>query len=602
MLLDRAYFINFKSFGEGFNKFDIEHCITTIIGKNESGKTNVLQALKLFNHRSKLTKSELNKYKNLMNVDKNIDLKFEFLFDEYETGEFKSSDRTFFSLNDDGYWCFTGGLLNTINADDTICKIKNDLKELFNKAIFTKNTQPALNVLIKAINTFSNEILTNQKNIITEILSSIKKNYGVDVKQYKDCIDTLFERIAYFSSIIPMPFLFDESILIKDSFSLEEISKLKTNSINNNNKFLNLILKCFKLNAEELYKACATTTISAIRKTFQDNINTTLKEESQKTFQLLKLNEMYISFDFRDNVVDLYIYSNGTAVPLTERSNGLKWFLSLCLQLKRANKLASKSIILVDEPGQSVHIEAQKGIKDLFDQIKIKTQIIYTTHSPFMIDTEDLSKLVVIEKVEGFSKIHNKIHSAELEKSSKLETLSPLYQALGYSCKNNIGPSFNNDNIITEGITDYYYLLGFMYYCGIEKQNFPNIIPSISVDNIHSIASILIGWDCSFKILVDYDEGGYKQIKKFEKLCLEQSKDYFTVNGVPFTKIKPNKCDYITIEKILTEDKYQNVEENDKLLIAKEFYDNAKANNLELCLDSKNNIVNLLSQLNIYKE
>ena len=153
-----------------------------------------------------------------------------------------------------------------------------------------------------------------------------------------------------------------------------------------------------------------------------------------------------------------------------------------------------------------------------------------------------------------------------------------------------------------KGITDYYYLLGFMYYCGIEKQNFPNIIPSISVDNIHSIASILIGWDCSFKILVDYDEGGYKQIKKFEKLCLEQSKDYFTVNGVPFTKIKPNKCDYITIEKILTEDKYQNVEENDKLLIAKEFYDNAKANNLELCLVSKNNIVNLLSQLNIYKE
>ena len=40
------------------------------------------------------------------------------------------------------------------------------------------------------------------------------------------------------------------------------------------------------------------------------------------------------------------------------------------------------------------------------------------------------------------------MHSAVLEKSSKVETLSPLYQALGYSCSDNIGPCYDKLNII----------------------------------------------------------------------------------------------------------------------------------------------------------
>ena len=53
---------------------------------------------------------------------------------------------------------------------------------------------------------------------------------------------------------------------------------------------------------------------------------------------------------------------------------------------------------------------------------------------------------------------------------------------------------------------------------------------------------------------------------------------------------------------MLIEEKYQNVKENDKLLLAKELYDSAKANTLTLCEESKSNITKLLEQLGIYAE
>ena len=135
-----------------------------------------------------------------------------------------------------------------------------------------------------------------------------------------------------------------------------------------------------------------------------------------------------------------------------------------------------------------------------------------------MIDSENLSKIVITEKVGGFSKIHNKVHGADLQDVSRLETLSPLFKAIGYSCTDNIGPSFYKNNIITEGISDYYYLLGFCYLLNVEDKNIPNIIPSISVNNIHHICSILIGWGCSFKALLDYDKEGFKEYNNLLKL------------------------------------------------------------------------------------
>ena len=118
---------------------------------------------------------------------------------------------------------------------------------------------------------------------------------------------------------------------------------------------------------------------------------------------------------------------------------------------------------------------------------------------------------LIIKDSNGNSNISNKYYSLPHKMGSKTETLTPLLKAIGMSMSYNI-LSINNEreNIITEGISDYNYLKGC--FC-LKKCNTPNIIPSVSVDNINNIASILIGWGCKFKVLLDQDSAGRKQYK-----------------------------------------------------------------------------------------
>lgn len=601
MLLDRVIINNYKSYGTENNILDVRPKITTIIGKNGSGKSNIIDYLKYFRPQNLVNLAGINKLKNLNTLDDVLMLNFQLIFDEQEQSEFSNTERTIFKLHSDNIWHFEGGLFNVIKNDSIIIDCKTKLLDLFTQPVFRADMKDRRQILNKDISNLYFDGLVNDKKILLDGLKFIN-DPQISLTEYQKSIDTLYSRLMYFTNLIPKMFYFDDKMILKDSYTLAEISKIKTNNIDKDNKFLSLLINAFQINIDDLIFSLTTTNPSAARKKKELDINKMLEIKTPEVFNQLTLSGLNLFIGCKDNTLEVYVNNDDIPVFLTERSNGLKWYLSLYLQMKVFDCLDKNTVILIDEPGQSVHIEAQKGILSFFNNISETSQIIYTTHSPFMIDTEDLSRLVLTEKVSGFSKIHNKVHSADLENSSKLETLSPLYQALGFSCSDNIGPSFNKDNIITEGITDYYYLLAYMYYIGIPKEKFPNIIPSTSVDNIHNVASILIGWGCKFKVLVDYDSGGHRALKNLTKLSLQQGKDIFAVKRVPLSSTRPTPNESLTIEKVLIEEKYQNVKENDKLLLAKELYDSAKANTLTLCEESKSNITKLLEQLGIYAE
>ncbi len=166
----------------------------------------------------------------------------------------------------------------------------------------------------------------------------------------------------------------------------------------------------------------------------------------------------------------------------------------------------------MDEPGVYLHANAQKEILKLFsNSLKNnlnRSQIIYTTHSPFMIDTNSIQDVrSVIKDENGFSHIYNKITTIPTASKSTYDTITPLTNALGLNLNYNIGPTFNKKNIIVEGISDYFYLLG--YYKSKNITEIPNIIPSTGADNVPNIASILFGWNCDFNILLDQDSKGH---------------------------------------------------------------------------------------------
>ncbi|MGD9602555.1 MAG: AAA family ATPase [Gammaproteobacteria bacterium] len=87
-------------------------------------------------------------------------------------------------------------------------------------------------------------------------------------------------------------------------------------------------------------------------------------------------------------------------VPLSERSAGFVWFFSFLAQFKQLKKNAGNAIILLDEPGLTLHGKAQSDLLRYIQERLLPThQVIYSTHSPFMVPAERLSDVRVVEDV-----------------------------------------------------------------------------------------------------------------------------------------------------------------------------------------------------------
>jgi predicted ATP-dependent endonuclease of OLD family len=120
----------------------------------------------------------------------------------------------------------------------------------------------------------------------------------------------------------------------------------------------------------------------------------------------------------------------------------------------------SDIILLLDEPGLSLHARAQKDLLDAIDSnFTGPRQVIYTTHSPFMVRTESLDRVRIVEDK---GPAEGAVVSNEAGKTSDPDTLFPLQAALGYDIAQNL--FIGNRNILMEGTSDFAYLTAFSSY------------------------------------------------------------------------------------------------------------------------------------------
>ena len=90
------------------------------------------------------------------------------------------------------------------------------------------------------------------------------------------------------------------------------------------------------------------------------------------------------------------------SVPFDERSRGFVWFFSF---LAYFNKLEGSEendlILLLDEPGLSLHGVAQGDLLRLIEErLAPNHQVIYTTHSPFMVEPKALNRVRTVVDVD----------------------------------------------------------------------------------------------------------------------------------------------------------------------------------------------------------
>jgi AAA ATPase domain len=187
-------------------------------------------------------------------------------------------------------------------------------------------------------------------------------------------------------------------------------------------------------------------------------------------------------------------------VNLDERSRGLKWFFSFYITFSADTQggSADKAILLLDEPGLYLHALSQSDLLRHFAD-DFKNQIIYTTHSPFMVPTETLDavRTVNIEQDGGTTVTDTPTGDSR--------TLFPLQMALGFSLSQSlfVGP----DNLIVEGVTDYWFLSSASeYLSGIGKSGLPKaltITPAGGAQKIGYMVALLTSERLRVLVLLD---------------------------------------------------------------------------------------------------
>lgn len=216
----------------------------------------------------------------------------------------------------------------------------------------------------------------------------------------------------------------------------------------------------------------------------------------------------YLEFWIRDRYERLY--------P-KQRSRGVRWFLSFYLELKaeaQSNVIKNK-IILIDEPGLSLHARAQEDVLKVFDFIKDKMQIIYSTHSPHLIDLNKLYRLRAVQRaVEDDEKSETVIYDAKSLTAASSDTLSPIYTLMGSRLSEQQFIQQEN-NVILEDITTYYYLTAFLKLIDFNKKIY--FLPATDVSNVGNLVNLLLGWGLDYVVITDDDTEGrelYDDLKK----------------------------------------------------------------------------------------
>lgn len=550
MKLKKARIQNYRSIIDT-GEFEIEDLKTIMVGPNEAGKTVVLKALQQLNKpeeiqgfdslrdypRSKYnditTKKILPKDVTVvtgwfeLDEDDKKELPTEFKDCVYK--RYKNLDNKIYHSLENApekiyYKDLKGDLLRMVSHMD-----KQHLAE-------TKKPSTLLNTLsngwsdYNAINDEKSKIL---KDFLDDNYALIEEDNSKEEERYSKLINLINlnsegdKVLNILSKRTPVFILFNNYFKVKPSVHLEHLAKRTEQNLLDDDyyDYGNLcLLKLLGFTAREL---------SDLGNTQSPSINdaTALQEYKDKldsrSYQLnsasVRLTEeirtVWMPNPDRPEADKLKVTADGqylkvvveddigVDIELDQRSEGFQWLVSFFVVFfAEAMDKHKNAILLLDEPGMSLHGLKQRDFRDTITRLAEKNQTIYTTHSPFLVgpDELDLVKVVELKNRKEGTKIHTTISSSDPA------GLLPLQEALGYDLAQSL---FSQQrNLILEGITDYWYLDATANLLREDKVEILNekiaLVFANSAGKVVYYATILFAHNLKVAALLDSDVAG----------------------------------------------------------------------------------------------
>ena len=197
----------------------------------------------------------------------------------------------------------------------------------------------------------------------------------------------------------------------------------------------------------------------------------------------------------------------GVEVELDQRSEGFQWLVSFFVVFfAEAADRYQNAVLLLDEPGLSLHGLKQREFRATVSRLGETNQLLYTTHSPFMVGPDELDLVRVVEMKERTT--GTKVHTTVTAGDSA--ALLPLQEALGYDLAQSLFTQ--QRNLVLEGLTDYWYIeatAALLKSAGEAELNDKiSLIPANNAGKVVYFATLLHANNLKVAALLDSDAAG----------------------------------------------------------------------------------------------
>jgi len=561
--------------------------LAAFVGRNESGKTTILEALTLLNKDTKLSdldlcdemteelKSEIKLAEGdfVLNEKETalIREKFPNLQDirtmkiyrtnkhprvQYDFGEVKISGEASKRLN--SWENFVDRIKSFVEAMPNPIRIRVDTKFLSAPPPRTREVfmdmMAEFNNNIYLLASQEPQIISEWKNIYQD-LESIFDNMLIGTNE-RSALDNFIEdklhpRFVYFSDYKKILGNIDLEEFIRETKGIrakgleyvEEFDKAET---------VNNLFYLAELDAQKLEEA--QNSPSRLIKL----LHTSSRRLSERLNPAWKGDPIHVELRWNPgNVLSVVIsdvHRDGTVTNtglLNRRAEGFKWTFSFIVNFAAETQKAElkEAILLLDEPARNLHPAQQRGISDLLKGLAGSNQILYATHSPFMIFDYTQGNLLVVEldKRRHLSKIYYDYWNADDQ------TLIPILYGLSRGLVESIVDKqigFNSRPvIIVETMSDCMYLNAFDRFLKDPNlsMNPLNIVAAYNKNSVMSLAIFYKNHGYDTFILLDNTEESRKIASEL------QSNEFKSVQMVFFELSGQPK---LFIEDLLMDDDY----------------------------------------------
>lgn len=505
----------------------IEDRETVLVGMNEAGKTVFLKALEKSADAKNLTKfdpvedyprKDLSAYLKRHEDDPESATVLEYRLSDGERNAINEALHTELPSN----WTFTvthsyaNGLSLGISAEEQpVIKwilanvaLSTDAKGLL-------KTAPTLRRAIELLKVSATALTEDDQKFLASLETRAAKTEWQSITQWEVWVwlSARLPRFLYFGDYEVLP----SKVNLTDLAARVERAKTDAKALDPEHLGVLALLRMADIDVKDFAADVGYETLKA-------KIEAVSIQLTDQIMEFWKQNEdLVVEVDIKPDAKDAAPFNNGpnlylriknmrhrgVSTPFKQRSRGFIWFFSFLVwfddikhQISAKGFEGERSLILLlDEPGLSLHALAQADFLRYIDDLATRYQVIYTTHSPFMVDLERLARIRVVE-----DKVKEGTVVSENLNGSDPRTIFPLQAALGWTMAQSL--FISKRNLLVEGPADLLFLStmsSLLEGAGREGlRDDVTIVPTGGLDKIATFAALLSGNRLELGVFHDY--------------------------------------------------------------------------------------------------